>query len=68
MGPRSRVTAVLIIRVWLEEHETAPLRAVITQAHDVGADEPPDPVTVSSKQQVIDTVAAWLGRVFPDSL
>lgn len=60
MGLRPGVTAVLIVRVWLEEHDCAPLRAVITQAPDVVTMERPAPLTASSAEEVVGAVQAWL--------
>jgi hypothetical protein len=58
------VTAVLVVRAWLEEHETAPLRAVITRVPDVLQDAVP-PLSASSREEVLAAVSAWLDGLLP---
>lgn len=66
MGLRPGVTAVLIVRVWLEEHEVSPLRAVMTRFSDVLTDEPPAPVNASSPEEIMAAVQSWLDGLLED--
>lgn len=54
---------MLIIRVWLEDHPTAPMRAVITQQSDVEDDGPPVRLTASSAYDVCRIVRTWLNEL-----
>ena len=53
-------TGVLVVRAWLENPPTAPLRAVVTTVDDLSGDEPPSKSTVASVDEVCQLVRAWL--------
>lgn len=55
-GPRA---GVLVVRAWIEDHPTSPLRAVIT-VDDVEGDVPPTRLTASTVDEVVTAVRAWL--------
>lgn len=50
---------LLVIRAWFEDHPSAQLRAVITEA-DVQTDTPPKRRAASSIDEVCAIVVAWL--------
>lgn len=56
---------MLIVRVWLEEHAEAPLRAVITRVSDVTEEERSMPLSASSPDDVLAIVEAWLDGLLP---
>ena len=53
-------TGVLVVRAWLEEHPSAPLRAIVTTVDDLSGDEPASQLTVGSIDEVCQHVRAWL--------
>ena len=56
-------TAVLVIRVWLEEGDDAtpkPLRARITSTLDVSEQRAPDMTAAASEKEIVNAVRAWL--------
>jgi hypothetical protein len=54
-------TAVLVVRVWLEEGDTElPLRARITSTLDVSEHGATDTVGAASEKEIVKAVRAWL--------
>jgi hypothetical protein len=54
-------TAVLVIRVWLEEENDAqPLRARITSRLDVNAPRAQATTSAASEREIVAAVRAWL--------
>lgn len=54
-------TAVLVIRVWLEEENAAqPLRARITSRFDVSAPRAQATTSAASEREILDAVRGWL--------
>ena len=60
-------TAVLVIRVWLEEeNEARPLRARITSRPDVSARRPEETTVAASEREILGAVRAWIRQVTAD--
>ena len=54
-------TAVLVIRVWVEEENDAqPLRARITSRLDVSAPRAQATMSAASEREIVAAVRAWL--------
>ena len=53
-------TGVLVVRAWLEEHPSAPLRAIVTTVDDLSRNEPASQLAVASIDEVCQIVRAWL--------
>jgi hypothetical protein len=53
-------TAILVVRVWLEQDDPVRLRARLTQA--AGLDEPATVAVAADVRGVCDAVEAWLRR------
>lgn len=60
---RAPVTAVLIVRAWVEPHPTVPLRIVVTALGDLGGDENPVRTHATSADEVCLLVRHWLEGV-----
>jgi DNA polymerase elongation subunit (family B) len=58
-----RQTAVLVIRLWIEEGSKQPLRARITQTLNVSAFDEPETRVAASEQEIVKAVRGWIRRV-----
>jgi hypothetical protein len=58
-----RQTAVLVIRLWIEEGSEQPLRARITQTLDVSAPDEPETRLAATEQEIMNDVRSWVRRV-----
>ncbi|HEV3464040.1 MAG TPA: hypothetical protein VG846_08660 [Actinomycetota bacterium] len=56
--PGSERTAILVVRVWLEQDDPVRLRARLTQAADL--EEPATVAVAADVRGVCDAVEAWL--------
>jgi hypothetical protein len=65
-APPYPVTAVLIVRVWIEDHPTSPLRAVITEVSDLESEAEPLRISASSVDDVSAIVRAWMVDLLGD--
>ena len=61
-----RSTALLVIRVWMEEGSRAPLRAEVRLTGDVSAGFERT-MTLTRDEAVVDTVQDWLTTVSIDA-
>ena len=52
-------TAVLVVRAWVEDHPTAPLRIRLTDASEAGAPEPTT-TAFASIDEACEAVRRWL--------
>jgi hypothetical protein len=58
-----RQTAVLVIRLWIEDGSEQQLRARITQTLDVSALDEPETRAAASEQEIVTDVRGWIHRV-----
>jgi hypothetical protein len=56
-------TAVLVIRLWIEEGSEQQLRARITQTLDISALDEPETRVAVSEQEIVKDVRGWICRV-----
>jgi hypothetical protein len=56
-------TAVLVIRLWIEEGSEQQLRARITQTLDISAVDEPETRVAVSEQEIVTDVRGWIRRV-----
>jgi hypothetical protein len=56
-------TAVLVIRLWIEEGSEQQLRARITQTLDISALGEPETRVAVSEQEIVKDVRGWIRRV-----
>lgn len=66
MSLPTQSTALLVIRVWIEEGSPAPLRAEVRLTADVSAGFERT-VTFTRNEAVVDTVQDWLATVSSDA-
>ena len=57
--PDRPATGALVVRVWVEPHPTAPLRAVVTWTVGTGSEEPTTQ-TAAAVDEVCELVRTWL--------
>ena len=67
MSPPMQSTALLVIRVWIEEGSPAPLRAEVRLTADVSAGFERT-LTLTGDDAVVDTVQDWLTTVSSDAV
>lgn len=66
MSLPTQSTALLVIRVWIEEGSPAPLRAEVRLTADVSAGFERT-LTLTRNEAVVDTVQDWLATVSSDA-
>lgn len=54
------VVGVLVVRAWIEDHPTAPLRAVVTTVTDVTDEDVAQQVVLATVEEVCQVVRRWL--------